>query len=285
MKGMRKRLAMFVFMLASVAGILAVAPATKTSAATTYKKKLELGQEYTKYDITGDKKADKICINPKVKDAWYNQGLVIKINGVKYNIPCPEKYDYFYYTDIDLIRLKNGKTFLHVGTRYEDSDDPYQSIYEFTGSKMKNVLNLKKLTGKYGFHINTSVTKVKDNTITVKQTSQVPRLSHIEFSYSYKYSKGRWVLTSNVANISKYMFDTNYRALKKNVTWYTGKGCTKKKSSSLKKGTKAKPVQIYLKSNGFAIKLKTKSGKTGWIKGGKKIDSNAIIFEGASFAG
>lgn len=282
MKTMKKRLATLVIILATVTGILPMIPSAKISAASVFNKKLQLNTTYNQYDITGDRVADSIYITQKYKN-YYDEytGMTIYINNVGYDIPCPDSDWYYFDAYCRLIRLKNGRVFLQVTSSGMDEADLYQSLYQFTGSKMKNVLRLNKTIKKSLGYVGTDVTKVKDNTITVKYQAMLGKLANTKFNLKYKYKDGKFVLTSNIGEIT----DRKYKSVNKTFTWYTTKGCTKKKSSSLKKGTKAKPVQIYIKQNGFTFKIKTKDGKTGWMKGNKKLNTNEIIFKGEMYAG
>ncbi|MDO4978308.1 MAG: hypothetical protein Q4E53_13735 [Eubacteriales bacterium] len=280
---MKRRVAMLMI-FTFVMGIASFAMTKNVSAAkASLVKDLHLSGKYNSYDITGDGKADAFSLLGDNWDGWGYNSMRLGVNGTSYAIPC-SGYSYFYDADFDLITLKNGKKFIHIRAWSDNEDDPYQSIYQLKGGKMVNVLKLATPVKKYGFHTNTSVIKVKDNTITVKQSTQVPKFGYIEFSYSYKYKNGKFIKTSSLAKITKNMFKTDYLTVKKNVTWYASKACTKKKGT-LKANTKAKAVQIYMGSKSFAIKVKTKSGKTGWIKGSTKFDSNNVIFNEVFFAG
>lgn len=287
MKRMKKSLSMFLFMLIAVAGVFVMAPAKKVAAAEAYIKKLPVNCDIKKYDITGDRKADKINITYSKynKEEWWYEELLIYINDRPYVIPFPknDSFNNFSSVQCKLIKLKNGKAFLHMAAYGLDEYDCFQSIYQFTGKSMKNVLKMYKPMNKFSI-THSDVIKVKDNTITMRQLAgSLPKFGIVTYNFNFKYKDGKFVRTSDVGNVTHYMRSTGYKTISKNVTWYTGKGCTKKKSSSLKKGTKAKPVQIYLTSKGYAVKIKTKSGKMGWIKGTKSsgFTWNQAIFKEA----
>ena len=71
--------------------------------------------------------------------------------------------------------------------------------------------------------------------------------------------------------------------MKVTKTIYTSPTSNKKKGK-IKKGTKVKPIKVYMTDRKMYILLKTKSGKTGWVKGSKNINSNPLMAE-CQFAG
>lgn len=65
---------------------------------------------------------------------------------------------------------------------------------------------------------------------------------------------------------------------------YNSVSC-KKKVATVKAGTKAKAVKIYMTGKAFNIKLKTASGKTGWVKGARKFSDKSLLFKECFYAG
>ena len=57
------------------------------------------------------------------------------------------------------------------------------------------------------------------------------------------------------------------------------------KVTAVTKETKAKAVKIYMTGKAFNIKIKTASGKTGWVKGSRKFSDKSLLFKECFYAG
>lgn len=92
-----------------VCGLL---PAETTSAANPAMVTLKMNKTYTGYDVTGDKKKDKIVVKPGGYSYGAYKSLAVYVNGKKQTLTGNDLY--FYGLSIKLYTLSNGKPFLYI---------------------------------------------------------------------------------------------------------------------------------------------------------------------------
>lgn len=284
MKQMMKHKVALLVMFAFLTGIISLATTKQVEASNApIARNLKLNTSYYNYDITGDGMADRFRLYPRYRiDNYTYKGLRIQVNGISYEFPWAYSDDYFESASYDIVTLANGKVFVFLNV-YLDEDDICQSLYQYINGRFYLALDFVAPIS-FTLHPETSIVDVRDNTITIKQSTQLPRIAYADLVYSYNYANGNFARTSNVAKIASYSYAPSYLKVKKSVTWYKNKEC-KKKKGTLKKSTYAKPVELYIGKKNISIKIKTKSGKTGWVKGPKRIKSSELIFQKVGFAG
>lgn len=244
---------------------------------------LKPGVIYTKYDITGDTKKDKIkFLTPKNSQATYPYDKIqIYINNKK--AVLFGKYD-CWELQIHLVHLSSGQSFLWICGFAESDSDPWQSLYQYKNGKMIKVLDFAKSILKYGYLPHATIKRVSDNKLYVEQTIINHSLAGVGFMYTYQYENEQFHRTSNIASINDFKFydenmnEKSYGTLRTSRIIYTSP-TSKKKKGVIKKGEKAKPIKIYISSNKVYIQIKSKSGKIGWIENIEEYDDNNLLFE------
>ena len=290
-----KRMAVLLVLTAAL--FIAVPVSAEAKAANN---KLKVNQTYTKYDITGDKKADTLLISGN----WNQQyggyvGYEVYVNGksalkkksgygLDYSIGVrrnvlkkSNKYGPIYSLDIRRLELQNGKTFLSIVPGTYNDDVPGAAIYQYKDGKLKQVIDLNAMS-KIGFHNSIGSIKVSGNKITVKYRVMSYSLGGISFSLDYQYKNGKMVQKTTNTKVSEtiinYQKKTYWTA---NKTMKVLKSPGGKKTATLVKGKKVKIDRIYInmKHNQIYLHVKIKGGKSGWVKGLTKYPSKTLFKE------
>lgn len=249
--------------------------------------KLKLGKTYTKYDVTGDKRNDKVKITQqKIDEYEYSYKLYVSINGKKHTLT--NKWGFF---DVNpsIVTLKNGKTYLWIQGFGDDDSDPFMCLYQYKGGKLlKAVTFSSNGQANYAAPGRTDITKISGNTITVKQNAMSTPLGVMGYSYNYTYKNGKIAKKSNIGKILWVAFDNGKQSrtgvLKNTKTLYTSPSF-KKKVMSIKAGQRATATEIYITKNMISVKLKIKNGKSGWVKCSKTYNDKNLIFRNCFYAG
>ncbi len=271
-----KRMAVLLVLTAAL--FIAVPVSAEAEAANN---KLKVNQTYTKYDITGDKKADTLLISGN----WNQQyggyvGYEVYVNG-KSALKKKSGYGLDYSIDVRRLVLKNGKTFLSIVPRTNNDDVPGAAIYQYKDGKLKQVIDLNAMS-KIGFHNSIGSIKVSGNKITVKYRVMSYSLGGISFSLDYQYKNGKMVQKTTNTKVSEtiinYQKKTYWTA---NKTMKVLKSPGGKKTATLVKGKKVKIDRIYInmKHNQIYLHVKIKGGKSGWVKGLTKYPSKTLFKE------
>lgn len=269
MKNMMKFMAMgvFMFVICCFASVNADAAQAGQSVYT-----LKPGTTYTKYDVTGDQKADKIVVKRSgYKDGAYS-GLKIIINGkTAYSF----SNDYYFDTYVKLYTLKNKKPFLYVYASENNYDGPVCGVFKYSGGKLKTIINFQTLY-KDGCHQYGSVVKVSGNNLIVRGFVMSWAIASMEYQYTYQYKNGtlqRTMKTGKIVNSAMTWNKLSWLTANRNIDFYKNATSTKK-AATLKKGSKLKVTYCYINGSNIMIKVKTKAGTIGWIKSPKKAFSN-----------
>lgn len=271
-----KRMAVLLVLTAAL--FIAVPVSAEAEAANN---KLKVNQTYTKYDITGDKKADTLLISGNW-DKEYEEfsSYEVYING-KNVLKKSNKYGQIYSLDIRRLELQNGKTFLSIVPGSYNDDVPGAAIYQYKDGKLKQVIDLDAMS-KIGYHNSIGSIKVSGNKITVKYRVMSYSLGGISFSLDYQYKNGKMVQKTTNTKVSEtiinYQKKTYWTA---NKTMKVLKSPGGKKTATLVKGKKVKIDRIYInmKHNQIYLHVKIKGGKSGWVKGLTKYPSKTLFKE------
>lgn len=280
--GVMKRILVLAFLTAVL--FIAVPVSAEAKAANN---KLKMNQTYTKYDITGDKKADTL----RVSGSWDKRydvisGYEVYVNG-KRVLKKAGKDGPIYSLDIRRLELKNGKTFLSIVPESNNGDVPGAAIYQYKGGKLKKVIDLNDMS-KIGYHNNIMNIKVSGNKISVKYGIMSYSIGGICFYLDYQYKGGKMVQkTTNVKltdTFIKYQKKTYWTA---NQSMKVLKSPGGKKTATLVKGKKVKIDRIYIntKHNKVYLHVKIKGGKSGWVKGLTKYPFSKTMFKEVMYAG
>ncbi len=280
-----KGLAAAVFLLA--VGLFIATPAS--AEAKTANNLLNVNKTYTQYDVTGDKKADKLLISA----AWDEQarmyhGCNVFINGKKAYSCNASPYLYAYSIEARRLKLDNGKVYLALIPTVDNSDIPGAAIYQYKKGKLKKAIDLDSMS-KIGNHNSVKKIVVSGNKIGVTYSEMSYSLGLISFRLDYQYKKGKMTQRTTkpklIETSQSYQKKTYWTA---SQTMDVLKSPGGKKVATLKPGKKVKIDKIYLnvKHTKIYLHVKIKGGKFGWIKGLTKFPGeDAILFKEVVYAG
>lgn len=239
----------------------------------------------SKYDVTGDGKADKLVIKCNKFAYDMGEGIKVIVNG---KTLYSDKNDYFYNIYAKICTLSSGKVLVYIYNPADNGDSYLCGLYDLSGKKMKCVLDMNRMFSKNGYHVNGDVSAVSGNKITVHHSQQNYCVAGMAVNFTYKYSKGKLVLDKKES--------TNYQiwagrgagnkelTAAKTITVYK-KATSSAKAFTLKRGNKVKVVAVCSYKGNLYFKVK-KGNKTGYIKciTGYPKDGNPL-FKNAEFAG
>lgn len=274
-----KKINRFLGILAITFGLFVLLGAGKVSAATAgllYTGTFNGSTTLTNYDVTGDGKADTFALTV------YGQKYAIRsykvtvngTGGLSVNTPCLD-------ITVQIVRLKNGSVFTRIAANDENGDATVDQIYRYSGGKYVSVFDLTHLVksrtitrsgykSKFDGHLDfVEIKAVKGNKITVDAAVQPPATGITKFRFYLKPSGNKLVRTSKTASLRKVSGSNQcqpgkyVKALKKLTVYKSSTSSSKK--FTVKKGEKFKAVSLYLSNGKCRLKIKTKSGKTGWI--------------------
>lgn len=240
---------------------------------------IKLKQNVTyKYDVTGDKKADKILI--KVPKATNGEvGASIYVNG-KLAYKVPDKTAYFYTGE--LLVLANQKPFLYVeGEGVNDTS--YDCLFQYKSNKLKKIRDFQReyVAANYqGANLS-----VSGNKVIVEHWAQSFITGGIRSKFYLVYKNGTLVKSSTASTVTKTNCGEKL-TLRKNIRLYQTIG-NRGKSVTVKKGQKMKVLKIcnYKEKSYFYGEV---SGRKGWFTynwGSSWANYETRLFEETYFAG
>ena len=238
----------------------------KVQAANPTQVTLKPNRTYSSYDITGDGKADKICIKTSGNSKWnYINKTSVIINGSN----CGSYSGYAYEVTAKLYTLKNKKPFLYLYACGDNYDGPVCGVFQYKSKKMKQIINCQTTFRTYSSHLYGKVVKIKNNTMSVKFYAMSWTVGPSYYTLDYVYKNGTLKRASSKAS-SWEMSGLKYRGYTYvtaayNMNVYMGTD-TRKRVFTLKKGQKVKFTSAYLQSGKHLLQIQTQSGKKGWIK-------------------
>ena len=233
-----------------------------------------------------------------VDDAY--TGMKMTVDGKTVTVA---KNKYFYEPKVTFMRTANGTGFINILAHSENDYITISRAYRYhdgaiESEPMVDVLGQFATFGNYGYHYGATISGVKGNNFVVNVSTQFAACGITSFKYelfkmadseSGAYEPVKEAVKAK-ASFTK-MDNAGHGA--KAVTWsptikkaqlYKDANTTKK-SSVLKKGTKAKVIGVNITPfNVPTLKIQTKSGAKGWIKLGKN-PIKSQLFKYATFAG
>ena len=186
---MKKKILKFLTASLIVLGIILVP--TNAQAAQKNNICIQPNKTYTKYDITGDGKPDKIKINFKAESY-----LNIEVNGKKcFNLNAK----YICVVNADLYTLKGNKHFLKLKCQDIANDHiDYDKLLTYKSRKLTPVANLMShRKGAYNMSHNSFTQKIGNNYIQIRMQSMSGGIGSIQYTITYKLSGGTLKLSSS----------------------------------------------------------------------------------------
>lgn len=220
------------------------------------------GKTWTRYDITGDGKKDRIKVVRKKSqyDGCWN-GADIYVNNTK---ACAINKA-FMDMSIRIITLSNGKPFLCLRGGTDNDISVFHGLYQYRNGKIVQVVNFINET--YGRPVNEAKIYLSGNTVRVRTEAMSYSLGYCTTEFTYKYQKGTLLRTSNYGKYIKLNAAnkrTGLFAAAKNIQAYTTP-TSGSKAFVIRKNTGVKILNFWIAGNKMYIRVKNGS-KTGWIK-------------------
>lgn len=219
------------------------------------------------YDITGDKKKDKLTVKTTHVNDGYKTYLKIYVNGKKVKTFSAVSSSYA-QVSMKYLRTSSKKPFLYISLTGEDQDGIY-GVYRYKSGKLVKLVGATSaIAQKYGSHMHLASAKASGKKISVRFNSMTKTIGEADYTYYYTYKSGKLVRTSATASkLSSFKgvslknqplaFTTKiYKAAGSGKVAYTAKAGTKLTISKVKT-LKGQPW-FYVKNA---------KGQTGWIKG------------------
>jgi len=240
----------------------------KVQAANPSRVSLEPGVLYSSYDITGDGVPDKIDIVTYSSGKYEKDELKIYVNDkIAYQI----KNKFFSSITMELCTLQNGKVYIYLYAAWDDDNGPVCGMFQYENGTLKKVFDFQTFY-KYGRNNFGTIMKVSENSIKVNLFSMSWIMGPLEMQYILKVKKGRLCVDSNKGKVMSTVLRFQ------NKSYFTSAYAIKvyknavnsKKKFTLKKGDKVKITACYVNKSNIRFQIKTKGGKTGWIKSPKK---------------
>ncbi|MDO4400851.1 MAG: hypothetical protein Q4D27_07885 [Coriobacteriia bacterium] len=236
-----------------------------------------------KYDITGDKKADKIKIKVSgAKDdgygTFFTKALVVYVNGKKLKT-IPSKNGEGFTASVQLLTLKNGKSFLYV-EYYGNNEDGTYALYQYRSGKIKTILTDSDIPAACCTHHH-KIDSIKplSNKIVMTYAPQTyfAAFTYIKYSFPYssklktlnlgngkKLAKVGTVYTGKNYSTGKYFQEELTASIE--MPAYTTKGLSTK-AFTVKEGQTVTFKKAYVnKSKKLLAYYVTCEGKSGWLR-------------------
>lgn len=219
-------------------------------------------------DVTGDRKADKVTVSPVTDRYDCVTGIRVYVNGNK--VLSKKTSGMVYGVTVNYIQMSKSKVFLQIYTHSDNDYIAQNFIYRCNkkGTKMTKVLDLRMgmVTGK-------EVTSATSNTIKVFFTVQPSEIGWVNWTYTYKYTGGKFKLKSSIAAVKSSLtydngdgysklFRQNKFKAKKNLTFYT-KTNLSTVSFTVKPGNIVKLKRIKVTDSAIYMQFQ-RGNRTGW---------------------
>lgn len=221
-----------------------------------------------KYDVTGDKRADKLKMQVTRRG-----NVILTINGHKAKTIKPVYGGIF--VKVKYLKLKSGRPFLYVVKSGDNADGPYTVYQGKRGNKLVKVVGNYDSPKKYStFHRYLKDVRAKDNKLVVTYQPMTYAAGLMDMTYTFKYSKAVGKMKRTSATTSKVKVAAGAKTAKrlhpvKKLKLYTS-AKAKKVRGYAAKGGKLAITKVNLKGGAnkktAMFKVKTASGTTGWFK-------------------
>lgn len=220
---------------------------------------------YKKYDVTGDRIADRVKISVRnTGESGYDGTLKIYVNG---KLAFEETVGEYNFWEVGLIRLKNGKTFFDISCTIVSDYIGLHAIYKYSDGKLNVIHNFLDCYSKYARYYNARIYKVKGNTIYTRTMIQfLTTGGFTEYNMKLVYKNGKIQRVSNSYPIIYDSTQKNKWTANRKIKVYKKAG-NKKVIYTLKKGDVIKINKVVYKNRKiyFQVKNKNGKGKTGYI--------------------
>ncbi|MDE5862893.1 MAG: SH3 domain-containing protein [Lachnospiraceae bacterium] len=284
------------FMLV-ISGILFLAMAQKAEAAGSGITKVTPGTVYSQYDLDEDGVSDAVKVVVTESSTTADAGradadgagtLRIYVNDVVVFEQTRNDYPYW---SLQLITLKNGRTFIDIESTVGSDDDCMHELYRLKDGQLESICDFQKPYSKYGDYYNVTITKVSGDSLVLDASAQffTTGITHWRMKYVYMICKCQARHESFDFGYIENSQKVQYKDMPVKNKWTAGKKLkaykkagSKKVVYTIKKGNTVKINRIIFRNNKIYFQIKNGKGKTGYIPCAKKHKQE---FKEAVFAG
>lgn len=224
---------------------------------------LRQGRTYKQYDVTGDRKADRL----KVTNSYY-YGTRVYVNG---KIAFQRSYGSEWIEKANIVILKNGKTFLYLQVNDGGDYSSTSFMLQYKSGRLKNVLNpTSDIWHNSGARWWFTLKKVSGNSVLLQISIRNPSLSWIDANVSYQYKNNKFVIKKRTVGVSYYTWNRNKtQKTTRNLQLYRS-ATSGSKAGVLKKGVKGRVTKVYLGKKNIRFYVVGTNGKKGWFNSLKR---------------
>ena len=254
--------------------------------------RLREGVTYQKYDITGDRKADKILIRSVYDswgDGWGPVGIEISVNG---KTACrfihrDDGYHVAGSTYAALYTLKNGLPLLYISCGTDYDEDVLSMLLQYRAGKLNKIIDFDTAFVKYGMHADGRVVRVSGNSMVLGFSLVSWTLGVSQYNFAYTYRNGTMRMANNLGTVSISKIGGGSGrtvTVGRNLRVYTNVSA-RKTAFLLKRGNKVSVNRIYYGKAGVWLQIYYK-GKIGYLKCLTSYPADGVqVFSDTVFAG
>lgn len=231
----------------------------------------EKATAYTKtvkaYDITGDKKADRLTIKTAYTNGGYKTNLKIYVNGRKAKT-LSYTTGAFSQVRVKYLRTSSKKPFLYISLIGVSMNGIYGVYHYKSGKLVKLVKPTSAMAPKYAYQSILGSAKASGDKISVRFMSLTKTLGRADYTYTYQYKSGNLVRTSATASKLALVegVSPKNQPLAYTTKLYKAAGSSKV-AYTAKAGTKLTVCKVATIKGRPWFYVKSKKGQAGWIKG------------------
>lgn len=286
---MKKKFAFIVTITAAVFCFTSLLMCKTQSEARTIKGiRLENFTNITKYDVTGDGKADTVRIDCKKryeKDGMEGDGWKITVNG---KIVYKQKSKETGCLTVMYYPMAANRLYLDVEEIWMGSENTVShGLYIYDGTNLKLLNDFYNSVQKNtGIECSAQIKSMSPDKMVLTCTSVFIATSGLTWDMVYQYSKGKWRLSGNTYNVTDSVNAKKAWTSKKTIACFKKPG-GKGRAFTLKAGDKVQIKKICLKAGKTYMQAVAGNGKKGWFISPNKVKNymDMGFFKECMFAG
>nr|WP_288899212.1 hypothetical protein [uncultured Blautia sp.] len=234
--------------------------------------RLSLNKTYTSYDVTGDRKRDRIRIAADKSYGYFTRIRVI-INGK--TLLTKQNFDMRPNSvRTRICKLDNGKTFLFLEALGDSVCEQTAALYQYNRGRLQTMINFRSLlSSTYFYKTYFDVKRVSGNTITFLAGGLAYNTGAIDWDMNYTYVNGKFSRSSTgrmaTENIRWAQTKTNNYTVARRFQTYKTAGSTQK-AFAPRIGERVKLTHVCVRNKVPYFRVVDSRGQIGWMKGASK---------------
>lgn len=246
---------------------------------------LRSGVEYSSFDVTGDKRADRLLLRTTEPNGFLGidrTDLQIYINGSKvFDFSDPYyRGDITSYYEVKLCTLNPEKIFFFIRTVSAEGFYNFCRLYEYKNGRLELVVDLKNVYEDL-FHKREcmDVKAVGNDNIQFCWKGQLGAVGELEWIVNFACIGSMLEMTGRTCQVNAEIMSTYWTAARDFMVYQT---CgLEKEWFNVHKGEEVKITSICNDAQRFYIKIEKKNGMNGWVP---CPNNETLYFEEASYS-